>query len=184
MSFKLITAQTDWAVSLSEAKAHLDITSTDTDNDAYVQTLIEAAQSHIEESCDLSLTAATYDLHLDKFPGIIEIWMYPIASIGSVKYTDSDGNTQTVTSSNYTSDLTGKPARIDTVNSYTWPTPRDTVAAVQIQFTTGWTSPATCPGDLKQALLLLVRDWYNNREDKGRRFNRISEKIINKYKYR
>ena len=183
MGLKLITANTDWAISLEEARDHLDITSGDTNDDAYIQTLIEAAQKKIEEDYDLSLTARTYDLYLDDFPNIIAIWMYPIASVDSVKYTDDDGNSQTVTSTNYTTDLTQKPARIGPVSSYTWPTPRDSIAAVQVRFTTGFSSPDTIPSDIKQAMLLIIGDWFDNREDKGRRFNRVSEMILSKYKY-
>jgi uncharacterized phiE125 gp8 family phage protein len=183
VGLKLITANTDWAISLEEARTHLLKTSTDTTDDAYIQTLIEAAQKKVEEDCDLGLTAQTWDMYLDDFPSIIAIWMWPVASVDSVKYTDDDGDTQTITSSNYTTDLTQKPARIAPVNSYSWPTPRDSIGAVQVRFTTGFTSPDTIPSDLKQAMLLLIGDWFDNREDKGRRFNRVSEMILNKYKY-
>lgn len=183
MGLKLITANTDWAISLDEARAHLLKSSTDTAEDAYIQTLIEAAQKKVEEDCDLGLTAQTWDLYLDKFPGVIEIWTYPVASVDSVKYTDDDGDTQTVTSTNYVTDLTQKPARIGPINSYSWPVPRDSIGAIQVRFTTGYTSPDTIPSDIKTAMLLIIGDWYDNREDKGRRFNRVSEMILNKYKY-
>lgn len=183
---KLITANTDWAVTLEEAKTHLKVD--DTTDDAYIQFLCESVQEEVEEMADLGLTAKTWELHLDEFPGgdqTIEIWMWPVSAVGSVKYTDGDGNTQTVSSSNYATELDdGKPAKIQPIDSYTWPTTRDTVGAVQVQFTTGFTSPMTCPSDLKSAMLLIIADRFDNREDKGRRFNRVSERIINKYKYR
>jgi len=179
---KLITAQTQWFAELPEVKAHLE-ESTD-DNDAYIQELIYAVQSSVEESCDLGLNEATWEEYYDKFPDEIEIWKWPVASIESVKYTDGDGNSQTVTSSNYATDLVNKPARIYPLSDYSWPDVRDTVNAVQIQFKTGFTSPAVIPGDLKQALYMMVSDWFDNREDRGRRFQRVAEKILNKYKYR
>lgn len=182
MSWQLITAQTDWAVELPEVKAHCRIDHTD--DDAYLQELIYSVQDQLKDEYDIYLNEETYDLLLDKFPKTIEIWGWPIASITSVKYTDGDGNTQTVDSSNYTTDLFGKPARIAPIDSYTWPIPRDSINAVQVRFVTGFTSPAVIRGDIKSAIYLIIKDRYDNREDRGRRFPRISERILNKYKYK
>ena len=179
----LITAQTEWWVELDDAKVYLDETTTD--NDALIQELIYAVQSNVEEQCDLGLNEATFETYLDKFPlKGIEVWHWPVASIESVKYTDGDGVTQTVTSTNYGTDLTRKPARIVPIDSYSWPDTKDTPNAVQIQYKTGFTSPAVLPGDLKQAMYMILSDWFKNRGDKGWRFPRISEKILNKYKYK
>ena len=125
-----------------------------------------------------------YLYNYDKFPKEIEIWHWPIASIESVKYTDADGDTQTVTSTYYGTDLVNKPARIIPVGSYSWPDTKIIPNAVQVQYKTGFTSPSVCPADLKQALYMILSDWFDNREDKGRRFPRVAEKILNRYKYR
>ena len=181
MSLQTITAQSEWAVELPEVKDHLrEATASD---DAYIQELIYAAQAKAEEDYDLSLNEVTYDLLLDDFPLEILIWMWPIQEITSVKYTDDDGDTQTVSSSNYATDLYSKPARIKPISGYTWPIPRDSLNAVQVRFVTGFASPAVIPGDIKEALYLTIADWFDNREDKGRRFARISERIFTKYKY-
>jgi uncharacterized phiE125 gp8 family phage protein len=180
MSFQLITAQTEWAVELPEVKAHLrEAAATD---DAYIQELIYAAQAKAEEDYDLSLNEVTYDLLLDEFPLEILIWMWPIQSITSVKYTDDDGVAQTVSSSNYATDLFSKPARIKPINGYSWPIPRDSINAVQVRLVTGFAT-GVIPGDIKEALYLTIADWFDNREDKGRRFARVSERIFTKYKY-
>jgi len=179
---KLITAQKEWFAELPEVKEHLRVSKTD--DDAYIQELIYAVQSKVEEDNDLGLNTATWEVYFDKFPKEIEIWMWPIASIESVKYTDADGDTQTVSSSNYGTDLVGKPARIVPLDSYSWPDTLKTPNAVQVRFITGFTSPAVIPADLKQAMYLIISDFMDNREDKGRRFPRVSEMILTKYKYR
>lgn len=185
MSFKLITAQTSWIVSLADVKTHLEIPSTETDDDTYLTQMIKAAQSKVEQKYDLRLNEATYDLLLDKFPKKeIEIWLWPVASIESVKYTDGDGETQEVTDTNYGEDLIGKPARIYPIGGYCWPDTQDTVNAVQVQFKTGFTSPTTCPDDIEEALFMIIADWYANRMDKGYRFNRIADEILFKYRFR
>jgi uncharacterized phiE125 gp8 family phage protein len=182
MTLKLITAQTDYAVSLDEAKTHLkELT---TDNDAYIFDMIVAAQRKIEEEYDLSLNDQTFDLLLDVFPvKDIEIYMWPVKSV-VVSYTDVNGVAQTVTSTNYSTDLSGKPARVRPIDGYSWPATKVIANAVQVRFITGFTSPSVIPGDIKQAIHLIIRDWFDNRADKGRRFTRVSEMILNKYRYR
>ena len=184
MSYVLITAQTEWFAELPEVKAHLE--SSSTDDDAYIQELIYAVQSKVEEECDLGLNTATWELRLDEFPSDdIEIDFWPVASIVSVKYIDTDGTEQTVTASDYKTSLTGKPARVTAYDGYSWPATKSTwPEAVKVQFTTGFTSPSVIPGDLKQALYMIVADWFEVREDKGRRFDRVSEKILSKYRFR
>ncbi len=181
MSIQLITAQADWAVELPEVKDHLREAAAS--DDAYIQELIYAAQAKAESDYDLGLNEATYDLLLDEFPQEILIWIWPVKEISSVKYTDGDGVTQTVSSSNYSTDIYSKPARIKPVDSYTWPTARVALNAVQVRFKTGFASPAVIPGDIKEALYLTIADWFDNREDKGRRFARVSDRILTKYKY-
>lgn len=181
MSLQLITAQTDWAVELPEVKNHCRID--DTSDDAYLSELIISVQDQLKAEYDLYLNEETYDLLLDKFPSQIMIWGSPVSSVTSVKYTDSDGNTQTVSSDNYATDLFSKPARIVPVDSYTWPSVRNSINAVQVRFVTGYASPAVIPGDIKSAIYLIIKDRFDNREDKGRRFPRISERILTKYKY-
>ena len=182
MSYQLITAQTDWAVELPEVKEHCSID--DDSQDAYLQELIYSVQDQIKGEYDLYLNAETYDLLLDEFPDIIEIWRSPVASVTSVKYTDSDGAEQTVDDTNYTTDLFSKPARIAPIEGYSWPTPRDSVNAVQVRIVTGFIPPAVIPGDIKSAIYLIIKDRFDNREDRGRRFPRISELILTKYKYK
>ena len=182
MSLELITAQTDWAVELPEVKAHCGIDHTD--DDAYLQELIYSVQDQLKGDYGLYLNEETYDLLLDEFSDEILIWMSPISSITSVKYTDTDGDSQEITSSNYATDLFSKPARIVPTAGYTWPTTKDSINVVQIRLVTGYTSPAVIPADIISAIYLIIKDRYDNREDRGRRFPRISELILTKYKYK
>jgi len=181
MSLQLITAQTDWALELPEVKDHCRVDHTN--DDAYLQELIYSVEDQLKMEYGIYLSQETYDLLLDEFPKEILIWAWPVSSITSVKYTDGDGDTQTVTSTNYATDLFSVPARIVGVDSYTWPIPRNSVNAVQVRFVTGFTSPAVVPADIKSAMYMIIKDRYDNREDKGRRFPRISERILTKYKY-
>jgi len=181
MSLQLITAQTNWALELPEVKDHID--EAKAADDAKLQELIYGVEDELKDGYGIYLSEATYDLLLDKFPKEILIWAWPIASITSVKYTDGNGDTQTVSSDNYTTDLFSKPARIAPIDSYAWPVPRNSINAVQVRFVTGFTSPAVVPARIKEAMYLMIADGFDNREDKGWRFRRLSERILTKYKY-
>jgi len=185
VKFQLVTIATTWAITLAEAKLHLLNQNITTNDDNYVTELIKAAQRKVEEEADLRLSTETYKMFLDDFPsGDIELWVYPINSITHVKYYDADGNQQTVSSDDYKTDLVGRPARIVAYDGFSWPDVKSSYPnSVEVQFITGYPSPAVVPEDLVQAMFLLIADWYVNREDKGRRFNRVSQMIINKYKY-
>lgn len=182
MSVQLITARTEWPVELPEVKTHLR--ELGTSNDAYIQDLIYAATDKAEQENDLALNEMTFDLLLDDFPCVIEIYKWPVSSITSVKYTDGAGSTQTITSTNYSTDLYSYPARIAPVDTYSWPDVKDIPNAVQVRFVTGFASPAVIPADIRQAIYLLITDFNDNREDKGRRFARLSERILRNCKYR
>jgi uncharacterized phiE125 gp8 family phage protein len=183
MSYKLVTAQTDWAVELPEVKKHCRID--DTSDDAYLQELIYSAQDQLKSEYDLYLNEETYDLWLDEFPSHeIEIWKWPVNLITSIKYYDTNGDAQTVSTDDYSADLYGKPARIIPAYGYTWPVAQDILNTVQVRFTTGFISPAVIPADIKSAMYLIIKDRFDNREDKGRRFPRLSEIMLTKYKYK
>jgi len=189
MSLK--TAQTTWVLypssTLTDIKLHLK--EDGTDNDALILSLVKAAEERLKEELDLYISAATYYAYLDAFPTDtenyqIELCCYPVASITSVKYIDDNGTEQTVSSSNYKTDLVGKPARIVPYDSYSWPSTKTAYPnAVKVEFVMGWTSPATCPEDIKQAMRLIIGDWYENREDKGRQFTRVADLMLRKYRY-
>ena len=184
MTYQLITARTSDILELDDVKTYLRIKSSVTTHDALLTGFITAVQDDVEKKYDLSLSTATWELRMDDFPDKeIEIWKWPVASVTSVKYTDSDGNTQTVDSSNYAVDTSSRVARIYPNSSYTWPDVKDTVNAVQVRFVTGFASPESVPEDLRLAMKLIIGDWYDNREDRGRRYERVSEKLLYKYLY-
>jgi uncharacterized phiE125 gp8 family phage protein len=189
--YALKTAQTTWVLypsaSLTEIKLHLRVDHTD--DDALITLLLKAAEERLKEELDLYVSAATYIMYMDGFPTDtdnkqIEIWAYPVSAISSVKYIDENGAEQTVSSTNYKKDLVGKPARVVPYDSFAWPATKTNYPnSVYVEFVTGWTSPATCPEDIRWALKLIVADGYENREDKGRQYARTAEILLRKYLY-
>lgn len=155
-------------VTLSEAKVHcrVDIT----DDDTYIAALITVARQYIETIARprLALLEQTWRYVADYWPAsdTLELRPYPLRSVTSVSYTDVDGVTSTVPSTDYLVDTTSEPGRIRLKTAASWPS--DTLAelnGLKIEFVAGFgATPASVPTTLRQALLLLVGHWYENRE--------------------
>ena len=122
----LDTAATSEPIALSEAKLFLKVDTSD--DDALIGTIISSAREYFENFTGYQLLSATYTQYLDKFPNkntAIELLMNPVSAVTHVKYYDSDNTLQTWNTSNYDTDLKGKPARITLANDATFPTVYD-----------------------------------------------------------
>ena len=167
MAYKIKTQPTVEPVTLTEAKAHLAIDHTF--DDTYVTSLITAARQQAENYLAQQLCTATWELHLDKFENVINISKSPLVSIDSIKYTDTDGNEQTLDTANYILDKIRKPARLVPAYNKTWPSTQEIPNAVCITFTSGYGVAADVPQVIKSAILLIVGHLYENRGDEGHR---------------
>jgi uncharacterized phiE125 gp8 family phage protein len=158
MSLRLITAPTDYPVSLAEAKTHCRIDGSD--EDALVSGLIAAATEYIELYTGRAINPQTWEAVYDDFTDAISLPKGPVTAITSVKYIDAEGNEQTVTDTNYRLDSASDPQWLVKASDYVWPVVSDGVNNVVIRFVAGFTTP---PAPIKQAILLLVGQWYDNR---------------------
>ncbi len=159
------TAATANLLTTAQAKTHLREEVTDATNDAYIDTLVAAAQQAVEEYTNRKLTAATFYFYLSDFPndGIV-LPFSPVASITSITYYDSANSLQTLAASSYFYNVYDEPCVIKPTDS--WPEAYDDRNnAVIVEFLTGYTSPDVCPDALKHAVKLLVGDMYNNRNN-------------------
>ena len=164
----LDTAATSAPIALSEAKLFLKVDTSD--DDALIGTIISSAREYVENFTGYQLLSATYTQYLDKFPNkntAIELLMNPVSAVTHVKYYDSDNTLQTWNTSNYDTDLKGKPARITLANDATFPTVYDRTNAVEIKFVAGYasTSATGFPKQLLNAMYLIIGHLYENRQD-------------------
>ena len=156
------------ALSLAEAKAHLRIPTGDTEDDAYIASLISAAREYAEGYTKRAISTQTCVYTLDSFPSVIDLPRCPVQSVTSIEYVDTDGDTQAVAS--YQSDLIGTAtARLKPAYNASWPDTRAVTNAVTITYEAGYgatgDSPDTVPTSIKQALLLIIGSLYENREN-------------------
>lgn len=173
MALKLITAPTEEPVSLDEAKAQLRVDGADEDN--FITSLIKVAREYCEGFQNRAYVTQTWDLWLDTWPDkeFIKIPLSPLQLVASVKYYDTENTEHTMDTADYFVDDKNEPGRVVLAYNKSWPsTTLRPANGVVIRFTVGYPAGGGEPPDLsanipkkvKQAMLLLVGHWYENRE--------------------
>lgn len=136
--------------------------------DDLLNALITTAREYCETFTGRALATQTLELIMDDFPACehIELPKSPIQSITSIKYKASNGTEYTWASTNYIINADVMPGLITPIYNGYFPvfTPYPT-GAVRIRYIAGHSSEGTpIPKAIKQALLILVGHWYENRE--------------------
>ena len=176
MGLSLVTPPTLDPVSLAEAKTHCRVDSTD--DDGLLAGYLLAARQHAEQYTRRAFLSQTWRLTLDDdWPQAVNrcttyvrdrvvLPRPPAISVTSVQYIDTAGATQTLAVDQYKLVLldTGEAA-IDPAYGVTWPAVRRESAAITVTFVCGYgVNPGDLPEPIRQAMLLLIGHWYENRE--------------------
>ena len=170
MAEKLITPPAIEPVTLSEAKSQCIVETSAYDD--LISSKIVTARHWVEGYLGRALVAQTWRTKLDRFPcGVIRLHHPPLQSVTSITYIDTSGASQTLSSAAYIVDTDSEPGRIAEAYGYTWPDTQDRINAVTITSVHGYDdtgdspySLAMIPQDIKDAILVLVTDLYQNRE--------------------
>lgn len=163
MPTKLITAPTEYPITVAEAKAQCRVEHTAEDD--LIQSLIAAATDYLEIILRRQLVTATWETRLDCFEDIIELPKPNLLTVVTIKYIDIDGVEQTIDEADYVVDTFSQPGRVYPAYNTCWPSHRDELNAVRIRFTAGYGLAASVPEAVKHMIKLLVGHWYLNRED-------------------
>lgn len=166
MRLTLNTAPTSEPVAVEDLQAH-SVIATGTDDDL-ISDMIATAREQIEDETGRALMTQTWVLKLDGFPDEDVIYMPrpPLASVTSIAYVDTNGDSQTWSSAEYDVDISSKvrKGRITPAYGYSWPSTRDEMGSVTITYVAGYGAASAVPRQLKQALMLLVGAMYEHRE--------------------
>lgn len=148
----------------AEARTHCGIPSADTSHDTFLDSLVTAARQKWERDTDTVCITSTVTERMTDLSGLaIALAKRPVQSITSVQYVDSNGSTQTFSSANY-SLLTHSPyAQVLLGYDAIWPSPRGGIGDVTITYVAGYNGASAVPKAWKQAMLLLVSHWFENR---------------------
>lgn len=188
MSVQLITitAPATAPITTAEAKAHLRVTHSD--DDTYIDELVDSARLTIEARSGIKLFTQTIELRADTFRDdrfadprrrdIVSLRCAPVQSVTSIKhYSTSDVDT-TISSDDYWTDLVSVPCRVQIKNS--WPSTNERIGNIRIRISAGWDATTKIPEIFKTAIKLLVGHYYENREQVADiKLNEIPEGIMN-----
>jgi uncharacterized phiE125 gp8 family phage protein len=179
MNYKLVTAPTALAVSVSDMKSHLRVTVST--HDTLIQTYIEAATQMIENRTNLALCPQTWRLSLrwDEVVENVTISKFPILGFTSITYFDGDNVSQSFTNSqhDWISFVDGRPGSLIFPESL--PTVYERDDAMRIQFIAGFSA---IPDDLILAIKMLVWRMYNHPDDPVTERFSFVDKIVRDYR--
>ena len=168
MHLELVTPPAAEPLSLAEGKAHLRATGTD--EDALITRLLAAARRQVEAVTRRRLITQSWRIYFDAFPGSADLVLpdvAPVSAISSMKYIDTSGVLQTVSSSVYQL-VAEAPARIVLAYDQTWPSERGDRDGVRVEVTAGYGAAGNnVPEDILAAQLLILGHLYEHREDVG-----------------
>lgn len=165
MGLALETPPTSEPVTLTEAKAHLRVSTSS--EDTPIGLMITAAREYVELYTGVSLMTRTWALTLGAFADPIELPRGPVASIDAVEYVDANGDPQTIDAADYELDVASTPAQLVRADGFSWPELGATANAVTVTYTAGMDTFPTEFTDLKLAILLMIGHFYLNREAAG-----------------
>lgn len=165
--YAITTAPAVEPVSVSDAKLYCHVDQSV--EDGLFASLITAARIYCEKRSKRTLITTAYRLDGYLFgssTGSIRLDKGPLIAVQSVKYYDTGGTQQTISSSNYRVDITPLYGEIVPIDTYVWPVVQaQRPNAVEIAFTAGYGAAATdVPDTAKHAIKMLVANWYLNRE--------------------
>ena len=141
MTFKLLTPPTSNIVTMEEAKAQLRIEETFTSDDVYIGTLITAATNYVEKFCNRRLITQVWKGYYDSFADIEKnnLPYGQIQAVVAITYLDDDGDTNTVSTSDYiVGGLGTDEGYIEFDDDYSRPTDLYQVEPVRVEFRVGY----------------------------------------------
>lgn len=163
-SLYLATAATNEPVTTAQMREHLVVEHTN--DNTYIDMLISAARLAAETFCARQFMQATWEYRLDgDFPHEILLPRPPLKQVNSIKYIDTNGDTQMLASAIYQVDTYTEPGRVKTAYNQSWPSVRtDEYNTIVINYDTGYgTATSDVPDNIRHAIMMHVAEAYENR---------------------
>ena len=161
-TYQVITAASTFPVSLTEAKSHLKVdTSAD---DTYIESIIKAATQLSEEYTNRFFINTLIDQTCSSFAELQTLFKSKVNDVQYVKYYDSNETLQTLADTEYDKMLSYEPSQIQLADGKSFPSITKRNDAVICRYTVGYGSSASdVPEIIKQAILLTIGNFYQNR---------------------
>ncbi|MFA7121888.1 MAG: phage head-tail connector protein [Bacilli bacterium] len=159
----LYAAPTGNVVPIATLAAHLRIDSRD--EDAVLNDLLREAVAAVEDATRRRLLTQTWDESFDDFTDPLMLSEQPVSSITSVTYTDSNGDTQTLSTSIYELGKLNGWSVVRKKYDQNWPSTRAHEDVVTVRYVVGYGTAASVPDSLLKAVR--VHAAWNHRHREG-----------------
>ncbi|NLW92375.1 MAG: hypothetical protein GXY34_12350 [Syntrophomonadaceae bacterium] len=139
----------------------------ETAEDALLSALTTAAREWCQDYQNRAYITQTWELTLDAWPSdsFIELPLPPLQKVNSVIYKDTAGTSTTWDDDNYIFQTDTVKGRVVLAYGCSWPTEQLYPAGgIIVNFDCGYGDAADVPQTTRQAMLLLISTWYENRE--------------------
>lgn len=167
MNLTLVSPPQVEPVSLDEALVHCRAQN-DAEDDL-LEAQITAARSHAEQFLRRALIEQTWELGLDEWPKTetIELPRPPLLTVDWIRYYDPDGHEHELDDDEYIVNTRSLPGAIRLKAGAHWPhVELRATDGIVIRFVAGYgDDPADVPQDIRHAILLMVGQWYEHREE-------------------
>jgi len=128
----------------------------------HIADLIATARETCEEYQNRAYLTQTWELWLDGWQPVITIPRPPLQSVESIRWYDQEHKEHIIDPEDYFADTNSEPGRVFPVKP--WPAGLRAAGGICITFKAGQDDEAKVPRRVRQAILLLVAEWYLNRE--------------------
>lgn len=155
-------------VSLADAKSFLRIDGSE--DDVLVSSLITAARIYIETTIGVILIYENWSYFKDRWPenGMMHLPLSPVQTIEEIRLHDNQAGFEQLPTEHFETDLLSSNPRIKLLERRGLTNQARSLNHIEVQFTAGYGANETdVPKDLRQALLLLVSHWFEQREPVG-----------------
>ena len=185
-SYQIDTYPSTQVVTTAECKTHLRIDHSE--DDTYIASLERAAVATAEGITNRFFIETTLIQYGDTWDDISCLFRSPGSGMTNIKYMVG-GSLTLLSSSVYLFDKSVEPPELSLQEGQSWPTDNDDEKqTIKVTYKVGYgTTAATVPEGIKQAILIMVGDWYENRQSVivGRVVNQIpktAEYLLNQYR--
>lgn len=153
-------------VSLAECKRDLRMTTSNQDQDQYIQELIKEAVDYIDGpfgALGVAMITQRWKWTVDRLCDLYRLPINPAQSVFAIRYYDGDNVQQTFDTENYTLIKDRDAARLELGSGISRPTTYDRIDAVEIEFVVGFGDKGSdVPASIRRAIRLLVAHWFEN----------------------
>ena len=161
MQLKIIERPEQDVVALEDVKEHLRVTVND--EDLLIENYTSAAVQFCEDYQNKYYLNTKVKLILDNLHFPVQLPRPPLQSVDKIELQQRDGTLVEWDSSNYVVDDSGNFVWIRLADGYTLPADLANKQVLQITYTAGHADAEDVPQKIKEAILLLIGHWYENR---------------------